>query len=98
VGAEGTLGIVTKIIVRLMHLPEAVVTQLALFKTVDDAANTVSDIIGAGLLPAGLELLDRATMQAVDQAVHVGYPANAGAALILELDGLQEDMPRSRAM
>ena len=98
VGAEGTLGIVTKIIVRLLRLPEVVVTQLALFKTVDDAANTVSDIIGAGLLPAALELLDRAIMQAVDQAVHVGYPADAGAALIIELDGLQEDMPRSREM
>jgi glycolate oxidase len=98
VGAEGTLGIVTKIIVRLMHLPEAVVTQLALFKTVDDAANTVSDIIGAGLLPAALELLDKAIMQAVDQAVHIGYPADAGAALIIELDGLQEDMPRSQEM
>jgi glycolate oxidase len=95
VGAEGTLGIVTKIIVRLLRLPETVVTQLALFKTVDDAANTVSDIIGAGLLPAALELLDRAIMQAVDQAVHIGYPADAGAALIIELDGLQEDMPRS---
>ena len=98
VGAEGTLGIVTKIIVRLLRLPEVVVTQLALFETVDDAANTVSDIIGAGLLPAALELLDRAIMQAVDQAVHVGYPADAGAALIIELDGLQEDMPRSREM
>ena len=53
VGAEGTLGIVTKIIVRLMRLPEAVVTQLALFKTVDDAANTVSDIIGAGPRASG---------------------------------------------
>lgn len=98
VGAEGTLGIVTKIIVRLLRLPEAVVTQWALFKTVDDAANTVSDIIGAGLLPAALELLDKAIMQAVDQAVHIGYPAEAGAALIIELDGLQEDMPRSQEM
>lgn len=95
VGAEGTLGIVTKIIVRLLRVPEAVVTQLALFKSVDDAANAVSDIIGAGLLPAALELLDKASMQAVDQAVHVGYPPEAGAALLLECDGLREDMPRS---
>lgn len=98
VGAEGTLGIVTKIIVRLLRVPEAVVTQLALFKDVDDAASTVSDVIGAGLLPAALELLDKASMQAVDQAVHVGFPAAAGAALIIELDGLQEDMPRSVAL
>ncbi|MBM3227056.1 MAG: FAD-binding protein, partial [Candidatus Tectomicrobia bacterium] len=95
VGSEGTLGIVTKIMVRLLRLPETVITQLALFKTVDDAANTVSDIIGAGLLPAALELLDQACMQVVEQAVHVGYPADAGAALIIELDGLHEDMPRS---
>ncbi|MGE3535885.1 MAG: FAD-binding oxidoreductase [Candidatus Tectimicrobiota bacterium] len=95
VGAEGTLGIVTQVIVRLLRLPEAVVTQLALFKDVDDAASTVSDVIGAGLLPAALELLDKASMQAVDQAVHIGFPEHAGAALIIELDGLQEDMPRS---
>jgi glycolate oxidase len=97
VGAEGTLGVVTKIIVRLLRLPEVVVTQLALFKTVDDAAGTVSDIIAAGMLPAALELLDKATMQAVDQAVHVGYPEHAGASLIIELDGLREEMPRSVA-
>lgn len=93
VGAEGTLGIVTKITVRLLPLPEAVVTQLALFKTVDDAANAVSAMISAGLQPAALELLDKATMQAVDQAVHIGFPEHAGAALIIELDGFREDMP-----
>jgi glycolate oxidase len=93
VGAEGTLGIVTKIIVRLLRLPETVVTQLALFQTVDDAANAVSSIIGAGLLPAALELLDNTMMRVVDQAVHIGYPEHAGAALIIELDGFQEDMP-----
>lgn len=92
VGAEGTLGVVTKITVRLLPLPEAVVTQLALFKTVDDAANAVSAMISAGLQPAALELLDKATMQAVDQAVHIGFPDDAGAALIIELDGFHEDM------
>jgi glycolate oxidase len=94
VGAEGTLGIVTKIIVRLLRLPETVVTQLALFQTVDDAANAVSSIIAAGLLPAALELLDNTMMRVVDQAMHIGYPEHAGAALIIELDGFQEDMPR----
>src|SRR5262249_56182618 len=95
-GGGVRVGMVSKIMVSLMRLPAAVVTQLALFKTVDDAANPVSDIIGAGLLPAALELLDKAIMQAVDHAVHIGYPADAGAALIIELDGLQEDMPRSQ--
>lgn len=95
VGAEGTLGIVTKIYVRLLRQPETVVTQLALFKSVEDAASTVADILGAGLLPAALELMDQASLHAVDQAIHVGYPPDAGAALLIELDGLQEDMPRS---
>lgn len=95
VGSEGTLGIVTKIIVRLVRLPEVVVTQLALFKTVDDAANTVSAIITDGILPAALELLDQAIMRVIDQAINVGYPAQAGASLILELDGLQDGMQRT---
>lgn len=95
VGSEGTLGIVTKIIVRLMRLPETVVTQLALFKTIDDAANSVSGIITAGILPAALELLDRGIMRVIDQAIHVGYPEAAGAALIIELDGLQDGMQRT---
>ncbi|MGQ4808345.1 putative FAD-linked oxidoreductase [Candidatus Entotheonellaceae bacterium PAL068K] len=94
VGSEGTLGIVTKIVVRLLRLPEAVVTQLALFKTVDDAANTVSDIMAAGMLPAALELLDQGIMRVIDAAIHMGYPKHAGAALIIELDGLQDDMQR----
>ncbi|HEY7493615.1 MAG TPA: FAD-linked oxidase C-terminal domain-containing protein [Candidatus Tectomicrobia bacterium] len=94
VGSEGTLGIVTRIIVRLLRLPEAVVTQLALFKTVEDAANAVSGIIAAGILPAALELLDQAIMRIIDQAMQVGYPAHAGAALLIELDGLHNDMPR----
>jgi glycolate oxidase len=95
VGSEGTLGIVTKIIVRLIRLPEAVVTQLALFKTVDDAANTVSDIIATGILPAAMELLDQAMMRCIDQAVYIGFPEQAGAALIIELDGLHDDMRRT---
>jgi glycolate oxidase len=63
VGSEGTLGIITKIIVRLLRLPEVVITQLALFKSVEDAANVVSDIIAVGILPAALELLDQAMMR-----------------------------------
>jgi glycolate oxidase len=94
VGSEGTLGIVTKIIVRLLRLPEVVVTQLALFETVDDAANAVSAIMTAGILPAALELLDQAIMRVIDQAIHIGFPEHAGAALIIELDGLQDGMER----
>ena len=66
VGSEGTLGIVTKITVRIMRLPEAVKTLLAIFETIDDAANTVSEIIGQGILPATLEMMDRTVIKAVE--------------------------------
>jgi glycolate oxidase len=95
VGSEGTLGIITRVVVRIVRLPEAVQTQLALFKTVDAAANAVSAIMAVGILPAALELLDRACMEVVDQTVHIGYPDGAGAALIIELDGLKDGMQRS---
>jgi glycolate oxidase len=95
VGSEGTLGIVTKIFVRILRLPEVVRTQLALFASVEAAANAVSAIMAAGILPAALELLDRACMEVVDQAIHIGFPKSAGAALIIELDGLQDGMHRA---
>jgi glycolate oxidase len=95
VGSEGTLGIVTKIILRLVRLPEVVITQLALFPTVDDAANVVSAIMIAGILPAALELLDRACLDVLEKAIHIDYPQGAGAALIIELDGLQDGMSRT---
>jgi glycolate oxidase len=95
VGSEGTLGIVTKIVVRIVRLPEVVRTQLALFPSVDAAANAVSAIMTAGILPAALELLDRACLEVVDQAVHIGFPESAGAALIIELDGLNDGMQRT---
>jgi glycolate oxidase len=95
VGSEGTLGIVTKIIVRIVRLPEVVRTQLALFPSVDAAAKAVSAIMTAGILPTALELLDRTCMEVVDQAVHIGFPHSAGAALIIELDGLHDDMQRT---
>jgi len=95
VGSEGTLGVVTKVVLRLVRLPEVVRTQLALFQSVDDAANAVSAIMAAGILPAALELLDRACMRVVDQAIHIGFPEDAGAALIIELDGMNDGMPRT---
>jgi glycolate dehydrogenase FAD-linked subunit len=92
VGSEGTLGIVTKVCVRILPLPEQVVTQLALFPTVEHAANAVSGIMAAGILPAALELLDKKMMDTVDRHVHVGYPKDAGASLIIEMDGLADGM------
>jgi glycolate oxidase len=92
VGSEGTLGIVTRVTLKILPRPETVVTQLALFPTVADAARAVSGIMAAGILPAALELLDKKMMTMVDRHVHVGFPDNAGASLIIEMDGLKDGM------
>ncbi|MFQ5880695.1 MAG: FAD-binding oxidoreductase [Dehalococcoidia bacterium] len=90
VGSEGTLAIVTKIVARLLRQPEATVTLLAIFDEVDQATETVSAIIAAGIVPAALEMMDKATMEAVEPAVNAGYPPDAGAVLLIEVDGLRE--------
>src|SRR6266436_5971341 len=89
VGSEGTFGIATKAWVRITRNPEAYRTLLGVFETVDDATNTISDIIGAGIVPAALEMLDRLILQAVEAAFHFGFPLDAGAVLIMEVDGLE---------
>jgi glycolate oxidase len=89
VGSEGTFGIATKVWVRITRNPEAYRTLQGVFETVDDATNTISDIIGAGIVPAALEMLDRLILQAVEEAFHVGFPLDAGAVLIMEVDGLE---------
>ncbi|MCL6594130.1 MAG: FAD-binding protein, partial [Alicyclobacillus sp.] len=89
VGSEGTLGIVTELTVRLLKKPEAVQTALALFQRVADASDTVSAIIQAGIVPAAIEMMDQLAMQAVDKShYHVGYPPDAEAVLLIEVDGL----------
>ena len=89
VGSEGTFGIATKIWVRITRNPEGYRTLLGVFETVDDATNTISDLIGAGIVPAALEMLDRLILQAVEAAFHFGFPLDAGAVLIMEVDGLE---------
>jgi glycolate oxidase len=88
VGSEGTFGIATKICVRITRNPEAYRTLLGVFETVDDATNTISDIIAAGIVPAALEMLDALILQAVEAAFKFGFPLDAGAVLIMEVDGL----------
>jgi glycolate oxidase len=88
VGAEGTFGVATKIRVRITRNPEAYRTLLGVFESVDDATNTISDIIGAGIVPAALEMLDNLILTAVEAAFHFGFPLDAGAVLIMEVDGL----------
>jgi glycolate oxidase len=90
VGSEGTLGIVTKVMVRLTRLPEAVSVLLAAFPDIESASHATSAIIAAGMLPAALEMMDQLTIKAVEDAFHAGYPREAGAVLLVELDGLKE--------
>jgi len=87
VGAEGTLGLVTGVVVRLTHVPESVKTILASFPTIEDASETVSAIIRAGIIPAALEMLDEVVIRAIEEGIHAGYPKGAGAVLLIELDG-----------
>ena len=89
IGSEGTLAIVTKISVRLLRLPEHVKTMLMSFETIEDASAAVTGIIGAGMVPAALEMMDHFCIKA---AVGAGYPEGAGAVLLVELDGLLESV------
>src|SRR5436190_7618387 len=88
VGSEGTFGVVSKVWVRLTRNPEAYRTLLGVFETIDDATNTISDIIGAGIVPAALELLDKTMLSAVEAAFKFGFPLDAEAVVIMEVDGL----------
>jgi glycolate oxidase len=90
VGSEGTMGIVTKVVVRLMRTRESVRTLLAIFDQMDTATQTVVDITGAGIIPAALEIMDRTTIEAVERGAPVGFPRDAEAVLIVEVEGLNE--------
>src|SRR5436309_10065122 len=88
VGSEGTMGIATRIAVRLTPNPPAIRTLLLDFTTVEDAAATVSGIIAAGVVPAALEMMDAEITRAVEDFVHAGFPRDAAAVLLVEVDGL----------
>src|SRR5215469_2750148 len=90
VGSEGTLGTITRVKVRLLPLPESVVTLMAAFPTVETASHAVSDVIGHGIVPAALEMMDQVTIGAVEAHYRAGYPLDAGAVLLVEVDGLRE--------
>ena len=91
VGSEGTLCIVTEVTVRLLPRAESVITLLAVFDRVRQASEVVSAIIGRGILPAALEMIDGNTMRAVEPFVNAGYPPDAEAALLIEVEGLREE-------
>ncbi|MCU0491402.1 MAG: FAD-binding protein [Chloroflexaceae bacterium] len=92
VGSEGTLGIVTELTVRLTANPEDVRTFLAIYDTMDGASSSVAAIIAAGIIPAALEMLVGRGITAVEESVRAGYPAGAAAVLLIELDGLHEEL------
>lgn len=90
VGSEGTIGITTAITVKLLRRPEQVATLLAIFDSIDDAARTVSAITAASITPAALEMLDGWTLRTVEAYCHAGYPLDAAAVLLIEVEGLRE--------
>ncbi len=98
VGSEGTMGIVTKVAVRLMQTRESVRTLLAVFDQMDHATQTVVDITGAGIIPAALEMMDRTTIEAIERGAPVGLPRDAEAVLIVEVEGVREQTERAVEM
>jgi glycolate oxidase subunit GlcD len=93
IGSEGTLGIVTEICVRLLPRPEAVKTVLFDFVTVEEACRTVSDVIADGIVPAAMEIMDQHTVELVESWLHIGLPIDAGAVLLIEVDGPAVSLP-----
>ncbi len=91
-GSEGMLGIVTEITVALLPRPETVAVMLAAFRTLNDAADAVAAVIGAGIIPAGMEMMDQLAVQAAEQFAHAGYPEDAEAILLIELDGTDSEV------
>src|SRR5580692_11241915 len=92
VGSEGTFGIATKILVRLTPIPEGVKTALAIFDSVDDACRAVTEILKRGITPAAIEMIDQTTLRAVEAYIHAGFPQDAAAVLLVEVDGLVDDL------
>ncbi len=94
IGCEGMFGAVTQVLVKLIRAPEGYKTMLGVFESVPQASKTVSDIISAGMVPAALEMMDQLITQAVEAAYQFGFPLDAGAVLIVELDGLAAGLER----
>jgi glycolate oxidase len=89
-GSEGTMALVTKIIVRLMRQPEKIKTILAVYNSASDAADTVAEITACAITPVAVEMLDGEMLRMVEEATHAGYPMDAAAVLLIELEGLVE--------
>lgn len=96
VGGEGTLGIATKVWVRIVRNPQGVRTMLAIFDSCADATRAISQIIAAGIVPAALEMMDQGILVAVEQAFHLNFPLDAQAILLIEVDGLEAGLDEQR--
>src|SRR5712691_8112660 len=90
VGSEGTMALVTKITVRLMRKPELVKTILAIYERPEDAGDTVAEVTARAITPVAVEMMDGVLLRMIEEATHAGYPMDAGAVLLLELEGLKE--------
>jgi glycolate oxidase len=92
VGSEGTLGICTEVVVRIMRLTEGVKTLLAIYDSIEEGSESVSAIVAAGMVPATLEMMDQLVIQAVEASIHCGLPLDCATVLIIEVDGLKDDL------
>ena len=91
-GSEGMLGVIVEVTLRLLPKPQYKKVLLADFNELEDAGNAVAAIIAAGLIPAGLEMMDKGAIRAVETFIHAGYPVDAAALLLCEVDGAEEDV------
>jgi glycolate oxidase len=99
VGSEGTLGIATEITLKILKTPESICVLLADFNSIEEAAKSVADIISAGIIPAGMEIMDNLIINAVEDVVATGcYPRDAAAILLVELDGLQVEVASNKKL
>lgn len=92
VGSEGTLGVITELILKLIPLPKAARTAKAVFPKLADASRCVNDILTAGIIPATIELMDETAIATIEEAMHLDLPLDVEAILIIEADGMDEDM------
>jgi glycolate oxidase len=92
VGSEGTFGVCTEVVVRIVRLPEGVKTMLAIYDSIERGSETVSAIVAAGMVPATLEMMDQLVIQAVEQSMPCGLPLDCATVLIIEIDGLKDDL------
>jgi glycolate oxidase len=91
VGSEGTLGVATRIVLRVVPVPESIRTMVAFFEDTSSAGDAVTEIVAAGIVPGAIEMMDRLSIKAAEQATGAGYRLDAGAALLIELDGPSEE-------